>query len=185
MNYTSAANPRVPAMSSLMRLTICKLCQGRCLGRSMILQQVQAPTQQMTCLQQLIICLPCGIVPWLQVRQAQPVRHHPATAAEDLLAPQDGALDAVLARNRRSQWAPAKQGGGPPKAKGHKGGGKGMGGRGGGPKRKAAQGGKPAVKSLKVGACPVSMLLPVERELEAGSRVRQRLAACCWHVAEL
>lgn len=78
--------------------------------------------------------------------------HHPITADEDLLAVQDGALDAVLARNRRSQWAPAKRGGPPPKAKGQKGGSKGAGGRGGGGKRKAAQGGKPAVKSLKVGA---------------------------------
>ena len=93
---------------------------------------------------------------------------HPVTA-EDPLALQDGALDAVLARNRGSQWAPSKQGGGPPKAKGQKGGGKGGGGRSAGAKRKAAQGGKPAVKLLKVRARHVSclsspMFPPAEKE---------------------
>ena len=102
--------------------------------------------------------------------------HHPVTAADDLLALQDGALDAVLTRNRRSQWAPAKQGGGPTKAKGQRGGGKGSGGRGGGAKRKAAQGGKPAVKSLKVGAWQVGMLLPAGTD-EFVARVGKR--SCC------
>ena len=113
---------------------------------------------------------------------------HPVTAG-DLLALQDGALDAVLARNRRSQWAPAKQGGPPPKAKGQKGGGKGAGGRGGGGKRKAAQGGKPAVKSLKVGAghlsCRSSPMFPPAQEYLAGSSVKGQAAmgrlllSCC------
>ena len=111
--------------------------------------------------------------------QTQPVEH-PVTA-EDPLALQDGALDAVLARNRGSQWAPAKQGGGPPKAKGQKGGGKAGGGRSAGAKRKAAQGGKPAVKSLKVGARHVPclsspMFPPAEGDeiLVAAPGVRQR-----------